>query len=171
VRAWNGHEYGPGGKNGLPDQCPVDKPLQPFGRLLMTAVDRELLYQGEQAAGASKHPPQKRRGRCACTVIFTVLMFALGQRTACSVSMPTWGRNRSLAGAGGARSWKQTRDHVIVFAQGCMASFHMGGILPAVRGEAPRMYSRHWPIPGNSRKSWARSPMADLISENFRSIV
>jgi hypothetical protein len=103
----------------------VDKPLQP----LDDSDDRRLIencyIKESKQQWSLKHPPQKTARAVRVHVIFTLLMFALATayRLRCEQahtgSEPVgWQRWRR-------QLLKQTRDHVIVFAEGCYGIFHL----------------------------------------------
>jgi Transposase DDE domain len=101
VRTWNGQEYGPAGTTVFLTNAPVDKPLQPFDDY----DDRSLAVRVH--------------------VMFTLLMFALA-------TAYRWQCAQEASGGEpvGWQRWRrqlleQTRDHVIVFAQGCYGIFHL----------------------------------------------
>jgi hypothetical protein len=98
--------------------APVDKPLQPFD----DDDDRRLLEHGyikeSKPQGSLQHPPQKTARAVRVHVMFTWLMFAL----ATAYRWPCEHEESGGAPVGWQR-WRrqlleQTRDHVIVFAQG-----------------------------------------------------
>jgi hypothetical protein len=125
VRTWNGHEYGPGGKTVFLTNAPVDKPLQPFddddGRSL---IENCYIKESKQQ-WSLKHPPQKTARAVHVHVIFTVLMFALATAYRLQCERADMGKEPV-----GWQRWrrqllKQTRDHIIVFAQDYYGIFHM----------------------------------------------
>jgi hypothetical protein len=118
VRTWNGHEYGPGGKTVFLTTAPVDKPLQPFDddderSLIENCCIKEAKQQGDLG-----HPPQKTGRAVRVHVVFTWLMFALAtayrlecEREAMGGEPVGWQRWRR-------QLLEQSRNKVIVFAQG-----------------------------------------------------
>jgi hypothetical protein len=126
VRKWRNRDYGPGGKTVFLTNAAVDKPLQS----LDDSDDRRLIencyIKESKQQWSLKHPPQKTARAVRVHVIFTLLMFALATayRLRCEQahtgSEPVgWQRWRR-------QLLKQTRDHVIVFAEGCYGIFHLG---------------------------------------------
>lgn len=125
VRRWNGRDYGPGGKTVFLTNASVQQPLQPFD----DDDDRRLIeHCGIKEAKQPwdlKHPPQKTARAVRVHVRFTLLMFALATayRRQCE--------QQALGGEpGGWQRWRrqlleQTRDHVIVCAQGDYGIFHI----------------------------------------------
>jgi hypothetical protein len=124
-RQWNGKDYGPGGKTVFLTNAPVEKPLQVFD----DDDDRSLIEHGCIKACKQQwdlgHPPQKTERAVQVHVVFTLLMVALATayRLQCAreavgdepVGWQRW-RRQLLA---------QTRDKVIVFAQGYDGIFHL----------------------------------------------
>jgi hypothetical protein len=125
VRKWHGRDYGPGGKTVFLTNASVDKPLQPFD----DDDDRSLIencgLKESKQQWCLQHPSQKTARGVYVHVLFTVLMFALAT---------AYGRQCEHADTAGEpvgwQRWRrqlleQTRDHVIVFAQGCYGIFHL----------------------------------------------
>jgi hypothetical protein len=125
VRQWNGHEYGPAGNTVFLTNAPVDKPLQPFD----DDDDRRLIEHGSikesKQPWSFKHPPQKSARAVRVHVMFTMLLFAL----ATAYRLPCEQEERGGEPVGWQRWRRQllepTRDHVIVFAQGCYGIVHL----------------------------------------------
>ena len=125
VRKWHGREYGPGGKTVFLTNAPVEKPLRPFDdyddrSLIENCCIKEAKQQWELG-----HPPQKTARAVRVHVMFTLLMFALAtayrlqcEQEAAGGEPVGWQRWRRQV-------LEQTRDKVIVFAQGCYGIFHM----------------------------------------------
>ena len=125
VRKWQGKDYGPGGKTVFLTNAPVAKPLQPFDdyddrSLIENCCIKEAKQQWELG-----HPPQKNARAVRVHVMFTLLMFALAtayrlqcQREAMGGDPVGWQRWRR-------QLLEQTRDQVIVFAQGHYGIFHL----------------------------------------------
>jgi hypothetical protein len=123
VRTWNGHEYGPGGKTVFLTKAPVDKPLQPFDddderSLIENCCIKEAKQQWDLG-----HPPQKTGRAVRVHVVFTLLMFALAtayrlecEREAMGGEPVGWQRWRR-------QLLEQSRNKVIVFAQGWYGIF------------------------------------------------
>jgi Transposase DDE domain len=125
VRQWHGRDYGPGGKTVFLTNASVEHPLQPFDdddarSLIENCCIKEAKQQWELG-----HPPQKNDRAVRVHVVFTLLMFALAtaSRLQCaqqargdeSVGWQRWRR----------QLFEQTRDLVIVFAQGYYGIFHI----------------------------------------------
>ncbi len=125
VRKWNGRDYGPGGKTVFLTNAAVDKPLQPFDDYDDRSLIENCCIKESKQQWSLKHPPQKTARAVYVHVLFTVLMFALATayRLQCEQA--------DTAGEPvGWQRWRrqlleQTRDHVIVFAQGCYGIFHL----------------------------------------------
>jgi hypothetical protein len=125
VRKWQGKEYGPGGKTVFLTNAPVAKPLQVFDdyddrSLIENCCIKEAKQQWELG-----HPPQKNERAVRVHVVFTLLMFALttAYRLQCE-------RGAMRGEPVGWQRWRrqlleQTRDKVIVFAQGPYGIFHL----------------------------------------------
>jgi hypothetical protein len=125
VRTWPGRDYGPGGNTVFRTNASVQHPLQPCD----DDADRSLIETcGIKAAKQQwqlGHPPQKTERAVRGHVLFTLLLLALatGDRLPCErearggepVGWQRW-RRQLLA---------QTRDQVIVFAQGYDGLFHL----------------------------------------------
>ena len=125
VRTWNNREYGPGGHTVFLTHDSVEKPVQPFD----DDDERRLIEHGgikeSKQQWSVKHPPRKTARAVRVHVMLTLLMFALATayRLQCE---------QEEAGAEpiGWQRWRrqlleQTRDQVIVFAQGHYGTFHM----------------------------------------------
>jgi hypothetical protein len=125
VRKWQGKDYGPGGKTVFLTNASVAKPLQPFDddderSLIENCCIKEAKQQWDLG-----HPPQKTARAVRVHVIFTLLMFAL----ATAYRLPCEREARGKEPVGWQR-WRrqlleQTRDKVIVFAQGYYGIFHL----------------------------------------------
>jgi hypothetical protein len=125
VRQWQGKDDGPGGNTVFLTNAPVDKPLQVFDddddrRLIETCWIKEAKQPWELG-----HPPQKNDRAVRGPVVFTLLMFALATayRRPCE-------REAMGGEAVGWQRWRrqlleQTRDQVIVCAQGHDGMFHL----------------------------------------------
>jgi hypothetical protein len=125
VRKWRGKDYGPGGKTVFLTKASVTKPLQPFAddderSLIENCGSKEAKQQWDLG-----HPPQKTDRAMRVPGMFTLLRFALAtaDRLQCErearggqpVGWQRW-RRQLLA---------QTRDQVIVFAQGYSGIFQL----------------------------------------------
>ncbi len=125
VRQWQGKDDGPGGKTVFLTNAPVEKPLQVFDddddrSLIEHCCIKEAKQQWELG-----HPPQKNDRAVRVHVVCTLLMFALatayrlqGEREAMGGEPVGWQRWRR-------QLLEQTRDQVIVFAQGHYGIFHL----------------------------------------------
>ena len=123
VRKWQGKDYGPGGKTVFLTNASVAKPLQPFDdyddrSLIENCCIKEAKQQWELG-----HPPQKTERAVRVHVLFTLLMFALA--TAYRLQCEREARGGEPVGW---QRWRrqlleQTRDKVIVFAQGYYGIF------------------------------------------------
>lgn len=118
VRQWHGRDYGPGGKTVFLTNASVEHPRQPCDdddarSLIETCCIKEAKQPWELG-----HPPQKNDRAVRGHVGFTLLLFAL----ATAYRLPCAQQARGDASVGWQR-WRrqlveQTRDLVIVFAQG-----------------------------------------------------
>ena len=124
VRKWNNRDDGPGGKTVFLTNASVQQPLQPFDDY----DDRSLIENcciKEAKQWDWKHPPQKTARAVRVHVMFTRLMFAL------ATAYRLQGEGEALRGEPvGWQRWRrqlleQTRDQVIVFAQGYYGIFHI----------------------------------------------
>ncbi len=125
VRKWRGKDYGPGGKTVFLTNVSVAKPLQPCDadddrRLIEHGGIKEAMQQWELG-----HPPQKHARAVCVHVMFTRLMFALATAYRLECECAATGEEPV-----GWQRWRrqlleQTRDKVIVFAQGSYGIFHL----------------------------------------------
>jgi hypothetical protein len=125
VRKWQGKDYGPGGKTVFLTNAPMDQPLGPFDdyddrSLIENCCSKEAKQQWDLG-----HPPQKTDWAMRVHVLCTLLMFAL----ATAYRLPCE-REATAGEAVGWQRWRrqvleQTRDKVIVFAQGHYGIFHI----------------------------------------------
>jgi Transposase DDE domain len=125
VRQWHGRDYGSGGKTVFLTNASVEKPLQAFDddddrSLIENCCIKEAKQQWDLG-----HPPQKTERAVRGHVLFTLLMFALAtayrlqcEREATDGEPVGWQRWRR-------QLLEQTRDQVIVFAQGYYSIFHL----------------------------------------------
>ena len=125
VRQWNGRDYGPAGKTVFLTNAPVDTPLRPFDddddrSLIENCCIKEAKQHWELG-----HPPQKTDRAVRVHVLFTLLMFALATayRRQCE-------REDRGGEPVGWQRWRrqlleQTRELVIVCAQGYYGIFHL----------------------------------------------
>ena len=125
VRQWPGTDDGPGGKTVLLTNAPVEKPLQVFD----DDEDRSLIEHGCSKACQPQWdlgpPPPKTARAVHVHVLFTLLMCALA-------SAYRWQCEREAIGNEpvGWQRWRrqlleQSRDKVIVCAQGYDGLFHL----------------------------------------------
>jgi hypothetical protein len=118
VRQWQGKDYGLGGKTVFLTNTPVAKPLQPFDDDdERSRIENCCIKEAKQQWDLG-HPPQKNARAVQVHVMFTLLIFALAtayrlqcERGAGAKEPIGWQRWRR-------QLWEQTRDKVIVFAQG-----------------------------------------------------
>jgi len=140
VRKWHGRDYGPGGKTVFLTNASVQQPLKPFDddddrRLIENCCIKEAKQQWELG-----HPPQKNARAVRVHVVFTVLMCALAtayrlqcEHEAAGGEPVGWQRWRR-------QLLEQTRDDVIVCAQGAYGIFHLAEyslLLGAKRKDVP----------------------------------
>jgi hypothetical protein len=139
VRKWQGKDYGPGGKTVFLTNAPVEKPLRVFDddddrRLIENCCIKEAKQQWELG-----HLPQKNARAVRVHVLFTLLMFALAtayrlqcEREATSGEPVGWQRWRR-------QLLEQTRDKVLVFAQGAYGIFHIAEFAVLMGGNVKDM--------------------------------
>jgi hypothetical protein len=125
VRHWQGKDYGPAGKTVFLTNAPVDKPLQPFDddddrSLIENCCIKEAKQQWNLG-----HPPQNTARAVRVHVLFTLWLFALATayRLQCE-------REDTGGEPVGWQRWRrqlleQTRELVIVFAQGYYGIVHL----------------------------------------------
>jgi hypothetical protein len=118
VRTWQGKDDGPGGKTVFLTNAPVEQPLQPFDAY----DDRRRIEPGwikdATPQGDLGHPPQQPARAGRVPVVWTLRLVAL----ATAYRLP-WAREATGGEPVGwqrwrRQRWEQTRDHVIVCAQG-----------------------------------------------------
>ena len=125
VRKWHGRDDGPGGKTVFLTNASVAKPLQPFDDYDDRSLIENCCIKETKQQWDLGHPPQKSERAVRVHVMFTLLLFALATayRLQCE--------REALGGeAVGWQRWRrqlreQTRDQVIVFAQGYYGIFHL----------------------------------------------
>jgi Transposase DDE domain len=125
VRQWRGKDYGPGGKTVFLTNASVAKPLQPFDDYDDRSLIENCCIKEAKQQWDLGHPPQKTDRAVRVHVLFTLLLFALATayRLECERE----------AGGGEPVGWQrwrrqlleQTRDRVIVFAQGYYGILHL----------------------------------------------
>jgi hypothetical protein len=153
VRKWRGKDYGPGGQTVFLTNASVAKPLQPFDddddrSLSENCCIKEAKHQWELG-----HPPQKTDRAVRVHVMFTLLLFALA--TAYRLACEREARGEEPVGW---QRWRrqlleQTRDQVIVFAQGYYGIFPLAeysrllGVklkdVPPEVGSRPQVLAKH----------------------------
>jgi Transposase DDE domain len=125
VRQWNGKDDGPGGNTVFLTNASVQPPLQPFD----DDDDRRLIenccIKAAKQPWELGHPPQKTERAVRVHVLFTLLMFALA--TAYRLQCEREARGGKPVGW---QRWRrqlleQTRELVMVFAQGAYGIFHL----------------------------------------------
>jgi Transposase DDE domain len=125
VRRWHGRDYGPGGKTVFLTNAAVAKPLLPFDDYDDRSLIENCCIKEAKQQWDLGHPPQKTERAVRVHVMFTLLLFALttAYRLQCEreatggepVGWQRWRRQRL----------EQTREQVIVFAQGYYGIFHL----------------------------------------------
>ena len=125
VRKWRGKDYGPGGKTVFLTNASVAKPLQPFDDYDDRSLIENCCIKEAKQQWDLGHPPQKTDRAVRIHVMFTLLMFALA--TAYRLECEREARGGEPVGW---QRWRhqlleQTRDLVIVFAQGYYGIFHL----------------------------------------------
>jgi hypothetical protein len=125
VRQWNGHAYGPAGKTVFLTNAPVDQPLQPFDDYDDRSLIENCYIKESKQQWNLKHPPQKSARAMHLHVLFTLLLFALATAYRLQCEQDDTGKESV-----GWQRWRrqlleQTRDLVIVFADGCYGIFHI----------------------------------------------
>jgi hypothetical protein len=118
VRKWRGKDYGPGGKTVFLTTASVAKPLQPFDDYDDRSLIENCCIKEAKQQWDLGHPPPKTDRAVRIHVRFTLLMFALA--TASRLECEREARGGEPVGW---QRWRhqlleQTRDLVIVFAQG-----------------------------------------------------
>jgi hypothetical protein len=125
VRQWRGKDYGPGGKTVFLTNGAVAKPLQLFDDYDDRSLIENCCIKEAKQQWDLGHPPQKTDRAVRVHVMFTLLMFALA--TAYRLECEREARGGEPVGW---QRWRrqlleQTRDQVIVFAQGYYGIFHL----------------------------------------------
>jgi hypothetical protein len=125
VRKWQSKDYGPGGKTVFLTNASVAKPLQPFDDYDDRSLIENCCIKEAKQQWDLGHPPQKTERAVRVHVLFTLLMFALAtayrlqcEREALGGEPVGWHRWRR-------QLLEQTREKVIVFAQGHYGIFHL----------------------------------------------
>jgi Transposase DDE domain len=125
VRKWQGKDYGPGGKTVFLTNASVAKPLQPFDDYDNRSLIENCCIKEAKQQWDLDHPPQKSERAVRVHVMFTLLMFALATAYRLQCEREAMGGDPV-----GWRRWRrqlleQTRDKVIVFAQGYYGIFYL----------------------------------------------
>jgi Transposase DDE domain len=125
VRRWRGKDYGLGGKTVFLTNAPVEKPLQVFDDDDDRSLIENCCIKAAKQPWELGYPPQKNARAVRVHVVFTLLLFALatayrlqGEREAMGGKPVGWQRWRR-------QLLEQTRDQVIVFADGYYGIFHL----------------------------------------------
>jgi hypothetical protein len=125
VRKWQGKDYGPGGKTVFLTNALVKNPLQPFDDYDDRSLIENCCIKEAKQPWDLGHPPQKTARAVRVHVLFTLLLFALAtayrlqcEREATGGEPVGWQRWRR-------QLLEQTRDKVIVFAEGYYGIFHL----------------------------------------------
>ena len=125
VRQWQGKNYGPGGKTVFLTNASVEEPLRPFDDDDDRSLMEHCCIKAAKQPWDLGHPPQKTGRAVRVHVVFTLLMCALAtayrlrcEHTELGAEPVGWQRWRR-------QLLEQTRDQIIVFAQGCYGVFHL----------------------------------------------
>jgi Transposase DDE domain len=125
VRTWQGRDYGPGGKTVFLTNGSVQQPLQPFDDYDDRSLIENCCIKAAKQQWELGHPPQKTARAVRVHVMFTLLLFALATAYRLQCEQEATGGEPI-----GWQRWRrqlleQTRDKVIVFAQGYYGIFHL----------------------------------------------
>jgi hypothetical protein len=125
IRKWNNRDYGPGGKTVFLTNASVEQPLHPFDDDDDRSLIEHCCIKEAKQPWDLGHPPQKTGRAVRVHVVFTWLMFAW----ATAYRLPCEQAETGGEPVGWQR-WRrqlleQTRDKVIVFAQGWYGIFHL----------------------------------------------
>jgi hypothetical protein len=125
VRKWHGRDYGPGGKTVFLTNAAVEQPLRPFDDYDDRSLIENCCIKETKQQWDLGHPPQKSERAVRVHVMFTLLFFALATAYRLQCEREAMGGE-----AVGWQRWRrqlleQTRDKVIVFAQGYYGIFHL----------------------------------------------
>jgi Transposase DDE domain len=125
VRQWHGKDYGPSGKTVFLTNASVEEPLRPFDDYDDRSLIENCCIKEAKQQWDLGHPPQKTGRAIRVHVVFTLLMFALAtayrlrcEHTELRAEPVGWQRWRR-------QLLEQTRDQIIVFAQGYYGIFHI----------------------------------------------
>jgi hypothetical protein len=125
IRTWPGRAYGPGGTTVFLTNASVEQPLRPFDDDDDRSLIENCCIKAAKQQWNLGHPPQKTERAVRVHVRFTLLMFALA--TAYRLHCEREDRGGEPVGW---QRWRrqlveETRDQVIVFAQGDYGIFHL----------------------------------------------
>jgi len=125
VRKWQGKDYGPGGKTVFLTNAPVQQPLQPFDDYDDRSLIENCCIKEAKQQWDLGHPPQKTERAVRVHVLLTLLLFALATAYRLQCEQEATGGEPV-----GWQRWRrqlveQTREQVIVFAQGYYGIFHL----------------------------------------------
>jgi hypothetical protein len=140
VRKWHGKDYGPGGKTVFLTNAAGQQPLKPFDDDDDRSRIENCCIKAAKQQWDLGHPPQKSARAVRVHVLCTLLMFALA-------TAYRWPYEKAALGEEpvGWQRWRrqlleQSRDKVIVFAQGYYGIFHVAEyslLLGAKRKDVP----------------------------------
>jgi Transposase DDE domain len=125
VRRWKSKDYGPWGKTVFLTNASVANPLQVFDDYDDRSLIENCCIKDTKQQWELGHPPQKTERAVRVHVMFTLLMFALATAYRLQCEREAMGRESV-----GWQRWRrqlleQTREKVIVFAQGHYGIFHL----------------------------------------------
>jgi hypothetical protein len=125
VRKWQGKDYGPGGKTVFLTNASVAEPLQPFDDYDDRSLIENCCIKEAKQQWDLGHPPQQSERAVRVHVMFTMVMFALATAYRLQCAREAIGGEHV-----GWQRWRrqlreQTRDKVIVFAEGHYGIFHL----------------------------------------------
>jgi hypothetical protein len=125
VRRWHGRDDGPGGKTVFLTNASVANPLQPFDDYDERSLIENCCIKEAKQQWDLGHPPQKTERAVRVHVMFTLLLFALARAYRLQCEPEATGGEPI-----GWQRWRrqlleQTREQVIVFAQGYYGIFHL----------------------------------------------
>ncbi|HEX9868873.1 MAG TPA: transposase [Candidatus Tectomicrobia bacterium] len=125
VRKWRSKDYGPGGNTVFLTNAAVRQPLQPFDDDDDRSLIENCCIKEAKQPWDLGHPPQKTARAVRVHVVFTLRLFALA-------TAYRWQCEHEETGGEpvGWQCWRrhlleQTREQVIVFAQGHYGIFHL----------------------------------------------
>jgi hypothetical protein len=147
VRKWRGKDDGPGGTTVFLTNAPGAKPRQPFDDDDARSLIENCCLKESKPQWELGHPPQKTARAVRVHVLFTRLMFALA--TASRLECEREARGEEPVGW---QRWRrqlreQTRDTVMVFAQGYYGIVHLAAysrlLGVKLKDVPPEVGSRH----------------------------